>query len=57
MEEKLTTIEKVSDEVERFWRLESVVEFDDEGMCDLLHDVPLYLCVVRLICSDNEVFL
>ena len=57
MEEKLTTIQKVCDEVERFRRLESEVEFDDEWMRDLLHDVPLNLCVVRLICADDEVLL
>ena len=57
MVKKLSAVKEVCDEIERLRRLESVMEFDDEGVCDLLHDVSLNLCVIRLISTDNEVFL
>ena len=52
-----TTVAEVCDKVESLRRLESVMKLDDERMRDLLHDISLNLCVVHLVCSDDEVFL
>ena len=57
MEEKLTTVEEVCDEVEALGGLEGEVELDDERVRDLLHDVTLNLRVVHLVCTDDEVLL
>ena len=57
MEEKLAAIQKVGDEIQTFVGLKGVVELDNERMCDLLHDVPLNLDLVRLVGADDEVLL
>ena len=56
VEEKLTTIEEISDEVEGLCRLESVMQFDHKGMRYLLHNVPFNFCVLDLVIPDNEIF-
>ena len=33
------------------------MKFDDERVRDLLHDITLYLHLIRLICFYDEVFL
>ena len=55
MKEKLATIEEIGDEVETFSGLKSIVELDHERVRNLLHDVPLNLHLVRLVCPEDEV--
>lgn len=57
MEEKFTTVQEICDEIQTFIRLEGVVKFDDEGVRDLLHDITLYLHLIRLICTNDEILL
>ncbi len=57
VEKQLTTVEEVRDEVQALARLESEVKLYDEGVCDLLHDVTLYLSVVHLVGADDKVLL
>ena len=57
VKKKFTTVEKLSNKVERLCGLESEVELDHEGMRDLLHDVALNLRVFHLVSFDDEVFL
>ena len=57
MEEKLASVQEVSDEVQALVRLKGVVEFHDEWVSDLLHDVALNLHLIGLIGPNYEVFL
>ena len=57
MEEKLATIEEIGDEIETLGWLEGVMELDNEGVSNLLHDVTLDLGVVNLIRPNDKVFL
>ena len=56
MIEELSAIKEICDEIESLWRLESKVQFDDKWVIDQRHDVSLRLCVLHLICLDDEVF-
>ena len=55
MKEKLASIEEISDEIEAFSGLKRVVKLDHKRMRDLLHDVPLNLHLIRLVCPEDEV--
>ena len=57
MEEELSAVEEIGDEVEALGALEGVVQLGHERMRDLLHDVTLNLRVRNLIRLDDEVLL
>ena len=57
MEEELTAVEEVCDEVECLRRLEGIMKLDNEWVRDLLHDVPFYLRILDLVVLDNEILL
>ena len=55
MEEKFTTIKKVDDKIQSFWRLEGEVKLDDERVVESFKDHPLDLSVVHLILAQYHV--
>ena len=57
MVEQFTAVEEVCDKVKSLLRLESVVQFDDKWVSDLLHDVPFDFGVLNLVGFDDEIFL
>ena len=57
VEEKLSAIQKVGHEVQALVRLKGVVEFDHEGVRDLLHDITLNLHLISLVRAYDKVFL
>ena len=57
MEEKLSSIQKISDEIKAVARLKRVVQLDNERMGNLLHNISLYLDLGSLIMLGNEIFL
>lgn len=57
VEEELTAVQEICDEVEGLGRLERVVQFHDKGVRDLLHDITLNLRVINLVGLDDEVLL
>jgi len=57
VEEKLSSIEKVNDEVEAFWSLKRVMQLHDERMIDSFKDHALNSCVRLLALSQHHVFL
>ena len=57
VEEQLSAIQEVGDEVEALGRLESVVQLDDERVRNLLHNVALDLRVIHLVGLYDKVLL
>ena len=48
VEEKFATIEKIDYEIQPLWRLESIVQLDDERMIDSLQDHSLHCTHLKL---------
>ena len=57
MKEEFATVEKIDNEEELLWGLESVVQFNYEWVVDLLENVPLSCRVHSLLALLHHVLL